>query len=137
LVHVEIDKFLDDLWVFPLVDSDRWDQWENAHPTLVHVGLGDLWPDEFEKWLTTHHVDPQHFRRLLGNVVEVVFSSFYGAADDKLSLEYLLEVLAIVAEVGVNPPPLAKFGCSLFVDGHGWGRRLSAEERDGWREIGT
>ena len=134
LQHVEIERLLDDLWEFP-VDNvrERWDEWEHGHPVLLYVGLGDAWPEGFEEFLRSNNVDPDDFRPLITGVVEVVFSSFYAAADDKESMEHLRNVLTIVTAVGVEPRPLERFASSRFADGHGWGKPLTITERDEWR----
>src|SRR6266581_2645942 len=82
LHHIEIELFLEDLWEFPLIESDRWDQWEQGHPPLVHTALGDDWPVGFEDFLGSRKLKQQEFRYLIENVTEIVFGSFYGATDN-------------------------------------------------------
>lgn len=135
LHHVEIDAFLDDLWEFPLVDERRWNEWEQGHPQLVGAALGDAWPAGFKEFLNAHHIDPESFRELLSNVAEIVFGSFYGAAEDVPSMEYLLAVLKVAEQSGIRPPPSRCFADSRFAHCHGWGKKLTAPERDAWRVL--
>ena len=77
------------------------------------------------------------FRQLLANVVEIIYGSFYAAADNQGSLRHLEAVLQYAAQHGVQPPAASLFINSLFVDEHGWGKKLSEEERDAWRRAST
>jgi hypothetical protein len=136
LHHSEIDAFLDDLWEFPLITSERWDEWEKNHPPLVETALGNAWPIGFEDYLETQGARPEEFRRLISSVAEIVFSSFYGAADDAFSLKCLSEVLKMAQDRAVEPPPPAGFSQSRFVDGAGWGNPITPSVRDSWRAFG-
>jgi hypothetical protein len=135
LHHREIDAFVEDLWEFPIVDHHRWDEWENHHPPLVNTALGDPWPSGFDEFLISREMNPIEFRRLLGDVADIVFSSFYGAADDLFSLACLSRVLQVTTDVGVVPPLLAVFEGSRFTDRGGWGKRTTIVERDTWRAV--
>lgn len=135
LHHAEIDAFLDDLWEFPLIEEQQWNTWEKNHPSLVHNGLGDPLPSGFQVFLTSQGVDQEEFQRLIANVVEVVFSSFYGAADDASSWDYLKAVLKIADQTGISPPPLGVFLTSRFADRFGWGRKITPAERKEWRAL--
>ena len=136
LRHPLIDSFLDDLWEFPVVGSERWDDWENNHPELVGTGLGDPWPTGFEAFLNAQAIDLEQFRHLISSVVEIVFSSFYGASDNNFSLKCLSEVLKMVNVCGINPPPAEVFRGSRFADRAGWGNQMTVTERDAWRAVG-
>jgi hypothetical protein len=134
LDHPVITEFLDDLWRFPVIsDLKEFGQWERSHPPLVYVGLGDEFPVDFEVFLAESHVSPIEFRELLGCVVQIVFSSFYGASDNANASRFLNRVLEITKGYGVSPPPIERFSASRFADRHGWGNRLSPAERDSWR----
>jgi hypothetical protein len=135
LAHPAISSFLDDLWEFPVIDSERWNEWESNHPELVLAALGDKWPQAFGTFLVAHGVGAVEFRTLLQNLVEIVFSSFYGAADDYQSYECLRKVVVITTEDGADLPPLAPFQISLFADRGEWGRQLTVAERDSWRQL--
>ena len=131
----EIDAFLDDLWEFPIIDHHRWDEWEKRHPALVNTALGDPWPAGFEEFLNARGMSAKEFRSLIGDVVEIVFSSFYGAADDVSSLKFLSRVLNTAEVAGVHLPSLEVFGGSRFVDRGGWGKQLTLAERNAWRDV--
>jgi hypothetical protein len=120
LDHPVIDAFLDYLW-------------EENHPLLVHVALGDEYPGWFAEFLEENGIPADEFRQLLASVAEIVFGSFYAAADDRGSLKDLNNVLNIVQEYGISPPPLKRFADSRFCDGHGWGLPLTRIVRDEWR----
>ena len=133
LHHPSIGALLNDLWEVPVIDSQRWDDWENNHPPRVQTALGDDWPEHFEEFLVQHGTNPEQLRSLISAVVEIVFSSFYGAADDELAHRYVSKVLQIVGPLNVNPPPPSLFVESQFRDRGGWGRPISLAERDSWR----
>ena len=135
LRHPAIDAFLDDLWEFPIVEHQTWDDWEKHHPALVQTALGDPWPAGFEAFLKAQGTQPDEFRHLLGYVVEIVFSSFYVAADDDSSFGYLSEVLKIAANSGINPPPFEVLSGSRFADRGGWGTQMTTTERNAWRVL--
>ncbi len=136
LVHSHIDALLDDLWDLPLtLGSDAFDEWEAYHPMLVDTGLGDDFPDGFEEFLRTHGVSTEEFRDVLESLVEIAFGSFYCDAEDANSLRYLDNLIRMVRRRGVSPPPIDTFSASRFSDRHGWGDRLSIEERDAWRSL--
>jgi hypothetical protein len=135
LQHAEIDAFLDDLWDFPLAiaSPEAFTEWEDEHPHLVDVGLGDDFSEEFQSLLRHQQVSPLDFRHIIESLIEIVFASFYGASQNQQSLDSLLSVIAATAGSGVIPPPPDLFAVSLFADNHGWGEPLSKSERDQWR----
>jgi hypothetical protein len=135
LKHSEIDQFLDDLWEFPLIRSDRWSQWERNHPELVHTALGGDWPPGFTSILDEHAIRPDEFRKLIGSVVEIVFSAFYGAVDDSLTMTFLSQVTNVVRSLGVKLPSASSFSESLFSERSGWGSPITCEVRDKWRAL--
>jgi hypothetical protein len=83
--------------------------------------------------LAQRSIDPDNFRLLVENLVEVVFCSFYAAANDYSSSSHLIQVFRITGAEGIEPPSLDLFRKSRFVDGHGWGNQLTVTERDEWR----
>jgi hypothetical protein len=132
--HPAITAFLDDLWEFPIISNPvQFGKWQESHPTLVAVALGDDYPIEFEEFLVENLVSPVEFRDLLANVVEIIFSSFYVASDNGVALQFLDSVLTIVRKHGVISPPKERFAASRFCDRHGWGQPLTPLERDIWR----
>lgn len=135
LVHPAIAALLNDLWEFPVVDELRWDEWEDNHPDLIGVALGDDWPPSFESFLADRSVDPLRFRELLENLVEIVFGSFYAAAEDEASFQHLGKVMEIVGASGIPAPPFVYFAESRFTDRGGWGKQMTTVERDAWRNL--
>jgi hypothetical protein len=138
LRHLSINAFIDDLWEFPIVEHDRWEDWKNnhpPHPPLVSTALGDPWPAGFEGFLRAQAVSATEFRRLTSSLAEIVFSSFYGAADDDFSLKCLMDVLTMASDCGINPPPAGAFSASQFIDRGGWGKPMTATDRDAGRSI--
>jgi hypothetical protein len=133
LRHRAIDDFLNDLWEFPIIDNDRWENWEKNHPELVATALGAEFSDEFAEFLKNRGQRPEEFRSLISSVVEIVFSSFYGAADNALSMRFLRDVQHKAHELGIVVPPPAIFSQSLLADKSGWGRLITADTRDAWR----
>jgi hypothetical protein len=131
LRHPMISDFINHMWELPCAKS--FTKWESQACEFVHVGLGDPFPPEIVDLLRTVTVTEEEFRGLVESVVEIIYSSAYGASDDARSLKYLGRVLFITASVGVTPPPARSFLISLFDVRHGWGPRLEANERDIWR----
>ena len=78
-------------------------------------------------------ITPQDFRHIIESLIEIVFSSFYGASQDHQSIDFLRKVITDTAHFDVTPPPSDLFAASLFVDNNGWGKPLSITERDQWR----
>jgi hypothetical protein len=133
LVLSLIDKFLDDLWEFPLAYGQRWAEWEEHHSELVYSGLGDPLPVGLEPVLKARGIDPGEFHRFVSDVMEIVFSSFYGAADSDFSYKCLAAVIEVTRREGIELPPLGRFSGSKFADRAGWGEPIAQEERDAWR----
>ena len=137
LRHPEIDAFLDCLWRFPLTMSspDSFAAWENTQPHLVDVGLGDEFSADFLSFLHGVGVSDTDFRHVVESLIEIVFSSLYGGAQNEQSLDFLHSVIAATALFDVWPPPPNLFSTSLFVDNHGWGKPLSNDECNRWRTL--
>ena len=134
MAHPDIDAFLHDLWEFPVaISTELFIAWESDHPHLVNAGLGDEFSDDFQSALNKRQISGRDFRHIIESLVEIVFSSFYGASQDQQSLDDLYKVINATAPFGVSPPPPDLFSKSLFVDNHGWGKPLSSAERDEWR----
>lgn len=131
LRHPMIDAFLDHMWELPCITS--FPAWESRRCELVKVGLGDPFPREILDLLQTAGVSEKEFRQLIEGSVEIIYTSAYGKSDDAGSLRFLDRVLQITASAGVPPPPPRLFLSSLFADCHGWGIKLSPEQRDDWR----
>ncbi|MCA9107488.1 MAG: hypothetical protein KDA83_18880 [Planctomycetales bacterium] len=139
LKHTEIDAFLDDMWGLPLAitSPEAFTAWEEKHPHLVEVGLGDEFSDEFQAVLRHKNISPQELRHIIESVIEIVFASFYGAPQNQQSLDSLRSVIAATTGYGVPPAPPSLFAASLFADNHGWGKPLTGSMRDQWRFANT
>jgi hypothetical protein len=134
LAAPSLTKFFDHMWELPVMES--FPAWEDDNEELVAYGLGDPLPAEFSPLLAAAEVSEDLFQNLIGATVEIIYCSAYGASDDARSLRYLDEVLRITAAAGVTPPPARLFSDSLFADRHGWGQRISSQQRDPWRFAG-
>jgi hypothetical protein len=136
LTSPAISEFLDYLWQLPTIrGSKAFVDWEQHSPTLVDVGLGAYFSEDFIVQLHAAGIAPSEFQALLENSVEIVFGSFYGAADNSGSLTHLRRVLSLTQQAGIIPPPLSYFAHSRFADRQGWGNGLSVAERDMWRNL--
>lgn len=144
LHHPAITAYLDDLWEYPLVDQSRWSQWYNNHPALVETAtqfdmgyeLEEInWPNGFVEFLRSHGKEPDRFLLLIGSITEIVFGSFYSAVVEQDSWERLCQALKITEAAGIVTPPASAFQASLVGDDHGWGKRITKEQRDSWRGL--
>lgn len=131
LQHPMIYTFLDQMWELPCMTS--FPDWESHKCELIHVGIGDPFPCEIADLLTSAGISEQEFRKILESTVEIIYGSAYAKSDDDGSLRFLGLVFDITSSVGVSPPSAQPFLTSLFSDRHGWGVRLSPDQRDEWR----
>jgi hypothetical protein len=131
LRHPMIDAFLNQMWELPCIKSLP--DWESHNCELVHFALGDPLPREMLEALNSAGISEGEFRQLVENCVEIFYCSAYAASDNAGSLQALDQVLCVTSNVGVTPPPVQPFLLSLFDDAHGWGKKLSPDQRDGWR----
>lgn len=93
------------------------EEWEKKASKLVWFGLGDELPGELVEPLQIAGITEREFRTIVENTVEILWSSFYGAADDKGSMERLLRLMAIASDRGFQAPPFQVFDKSFFRDG--------------------
>ncbi len=131
----EITAFCNYLWKWPMVHAGGAEQfipWERARTALVQVGLGDPLSAELRALLAARGIDEGAFREVVQGVVEILWGSFWGAADGPFSLRMLRNV--IVHSGIADMPPLAPFRISRFQDGGGWGKRLQPEDLACWRQ---
>jgi hypothetical protein len=126
-----LTKFFDHMWSLPVTES--FPDWEEDNEELVAYGMGDPLPPEIALLLLKAQIPEELFLDLLSSTLVIVYSSAYGASDDAGSLRYLQRVLRITMAEGVTPPPVKLFLDSLFADRHGWGQRISLQQRDQWR----
>jgi hypothetical protein len=139
LDHPDIAAYLDYLWRFIGMpgSAEAFGQWTADEPPLVEAGLGGEYPPGFEAFLAARGVSEQEFRRALCYATEVVFSSFYRAADDPGSRRFVDELAGLVAPLGVGFPDTRQFARSRWSDDWGWGAIPSTEELTEWRGTGS
>jgi hypothetical protein len=137
LAHPEISVFLEHLWRFPILPEEDFAAWEGASPALVEAGLGQPLPTEVANLVRDRRLKPAAFHALLGDVVEIVWTSFYGATQDRSSLRHLGRVLRTCAAAGVGPPDATVFSVSLLVHRGGWGDLVTPQDCERWRQAST
>ncbi len=129
-----IQDFSSYMWEWPLMITPGWfEEWEAKRTSLVDFGLGEGLPGDVEPALRDKGLDAVEFRNLVEATVEIIWGSFYAASDDRGSLKDLARVVSICERRGIRPPTLDVFAESRFKDGHGWGERISKDQRDQWR----
>lgn len=128
--------FLDYLWDFPIVDGPlSFRAWERQQPDLVTVGLGGDIPSTYLVWLHDAGISSDTFQRLVEHTVEIIYSSFYAAADNEEAHLHLQHILMITEQSEHISELLTYFSQSRFIDGQGWGIPLSEIKRDEWRTL--
>ena len=127
-----IDDLSDYLWKWPLIDGvEQFNSWEQSRPQLVNFGLGDEASDKLKSILEFSDVNQSAFRGIVSNIVEILWVSFWGAAEDDLSIQALSTVIKS-SKLSILPP-LTPFKFSQFCDGNGWGKKVFKEDCDFWR----
>ncbi|BCO17636.1 hypothetical protein KUC3_04930 [Alteromonas sp. KC3] len=128
-----IDEFLDYLWIWPLVSSGEFEfsAWENKRPQLVNFGLGDPLSNSFLLSLNNANIEETDFRKIVSPIVEILWGSFWGEAEDELSLNCLSELIQRITPNSL--PALTPFKISKFKDNNGWGNSLTNEDIAFWR----
>lgn len=127
-----ITEFSEYMWEWPLIrEPSEFDPWERARPELVNYGLGDLASSGLVSMLESAQTDESDFREMVGGVVEILWGSFWGAANDELSMRCLETVLKRSKVLCL--PPLTPFKFSRFSDRHGWGEHVLYEDCQFWR----
>lgn len=137
LEHPEIEAFKDHLWWYvstAVDDNSSFEGWRSGGPPLVEVGLGDEYPAGFETFLASRGVPEGEFRQALSGTTEVLYGSFYGAADDAGSRRDLRELWAVAEPLGVPCPDPNRFNGSQWADRGGWGLLPSPEVLARWRQ---
>lgn len=129
----DVTDLLNYLWQWPLIkDSGQFDVWESERPTLVNSGLGDEFPEQLTELLSSNGIKEYQFRVLVSGVTEILWSSFWGAADNEGSLKYLKSVISVSGLEEL--PALTPFKFSVFTDSEGWGCEIMVSDRDFWRQ---
>jgi hypothetical protein len=138
LNHPEVDRFAEHLWEFIALPpgGGGFEPWRMREPPLTYTGLGDDFPPDFETVLTSAGVSAAEFRRVLSCTTEVLYSTMYGAADEKGSRQYLSELAGVAESVGAEWPDMSCFSESKWSDGHGWGKRPSEQDLAEWLRAG-
>jgi hypothetical protein len=127
-----VTELLDHMWKWPLIDGpDQFEPWESQRPLLIDCGLGDDFPDDLIAILAQRNISESKFRTVIEGVTEILWSSFWGAAENEASINDLEKVLLVTNVQKL--PTLTPFKFSLFSDKDGWGSSLTAEDRDFWR----
>ena len=130
-----IDEFLSYLWQWPLINGpDEFEPWESKRPELVNYGLGDPASIQLIELLDASGIDESEFRDIISGIVEILWGSFWGKAEDEVSYNCLQNVLK--AAKPTTLPPITPFKFSLFKDGSGWGVQITKTDRDFWRSCG-
>jgi hypothetical protein len=128
----QINHMSDYLWRWPLINqAGQFNSWESSRPELVNYGLGDKATKDIISELEKVNIDEHKFRIIVGNLVEILWGSFFGASLDKQSLESLTIILK---ECNVNRLPiLTPFKFSLFSDRDGWGEYITEQDCEFWK----
>ncbi len=126
----DTDTFFEYLWEWPVVND--FDSWEQQRPFLVNFALGDEATEELIEEIKSAGIEESVFRTIISGPVEILWGSFWGAAEDDLSLTDLNNT--IEASRLPTLPILTPFKFSRFDTNDGWGEQLSKQDRDFWRE---
>ena len=129
---------MEHLWEFIALPpgGGGFEYWVKREPPLTFVGLGDDFPPEFDSVLRAAAVSLAEFRQALSCTTKVLYSTMYGAADEKGSRRYLSELASVAESVGAEWPDMSCFSESKWSDCHGWGNRPSEQELAEWRRAG-
>ncbi|WP_422927253.1 hypothetical protein [Singulisphaera sp. PoT] len=138
LSHPDIDRYLDYLWEFIGQYGGSGSpscRWIKEEPSLIQAGLGYSYQDEFEAALREAEVSITTFRKVLVSTTKVLYSSLYGAADEKKSSHYMQKLELHVGSMGVPLVDTRIFNASRWSDNNGWGNVPSGEELATWRGL--
>jgi hypothetical protein len=128
----QVGELSEYLWQWPLIDGpDQFEPWESSRPELVNYGLGDGPSKDVLSVLDAVQIEESRFRNIVGGLVEILWGSFWGAAENELSFEALSTVLSS-SKLEVFPT-LTPFKFSRYSDLDGWGVKITKEDRDFWR----
>lgn len=130
---IETKQFLDHMWKFIGPDEIQFPDWERAAPALVHVGLGDPFPADLTAILRDQGIDEVEFRRLVSNLVEIVYDGAYTRTDKKATMNFLLATVELSQHWGGRCPKLRRFAESRWAENWGWGNVIPSGELVYWR----
>ena len=125
-------EFSEYLWKWPLIDGpDQFEPWEKSRTELVNIGLGASINSEIKSQLIQAGIDEDTFIDIVSGVVEILWSSFWGATENELSHQTLCNVIrdSKIEEL----PPLTPFKFSRYSEGNGWGVKISLEDCEYWK----
>ncbi len=124
---------MEHLWAWPTVWHETFDAWHAFDSDVVAAALGDPLPERLTEKCRRLGIAPSQLYELLEHVVEIVYGSLFGRADDKGSLSHLQDIERLVAKQGVELPPADRFSRSRYDDRDGWGPLMKQEEVNQWR----
>ncbi|MCS0109394.1 hypothetical protein NDJ40_08000, partial [Vibrio alginolyticus] len=125
-------EFLEHLWDWFLIDGpDEFEPWESKRPTLVNCGLGDEFPEDLQLSLAQNGIGESQFRTIVGGVTDILWGSFWGAAENEQSMAALESV---ISASGIEQlPVLTPFKFSLLSQNEGWGDKVTPQDLEFWR----
>lgn len=126
----ETREFLSYMWEWPIISD--FESWEKRRPLLVNFGLGNDLSNSMTKTLASASIEEGNFRLVVGGTVEILWGSFWGAAEDDASFNSLNSM--IQASGLKQYPVLTPFKFSVYADGDGWGNSISIQDRNFWRK---
>ena len=126
----DTEEYLNYMWEWPVVVD--FDSWESNRPFLVNYALGDVPSTELMLQLETIGLSESLFRNVVSGPVEILWGSFWGAAENDSSHNVLAET---IRSSGLEQlPVLTPFKFSVFNKDDGWGKPVTKEDRDFWRD---
>lgn len=130
----EIFELVNYLWKWPSIEGpDEFDPWISSAPVLIDFALGDELSPDMVKDLNNKNIENQRFRNIVENLVEIVWSSFWGAAEDLQSYDAFKQ--SIISMEAIELPPITPFKFSRFEDNEGWGVKPTPEDCKYWRSL--
>jgi hypothetical protein len=130
----EFTELIDHLWEFQVVErSEMLMRWHDSAPDLIDVALGGEMPDALIKRCLDRGIPTAELRCMLESTAEIVYYNVFGAVNDQATMNYLRQVESLLMKYGLSLPAASLFSKSLFLDAHGWGPELTADEAGVWR----
>ena len=129
-----VQTLIDYLWLWPVIEGPNdFLPWESQPIALKDSAFGDALPADVVAVLKLSEVSEATFESLIEALLDIIWSSFWGAPEDPLSLENLETVFQLTNTHEL--PDLAPFDISLNADKEGNGHTLTAQQRDEWRQL--
>ncbi|AJQ97490.1 hypothetical protein [Gynuella sunshinyii] len=134
LASPEIDEFIDYMWKWPLIEGpDQFDPWIKSSPTLIDFALGGELPESVRRKLVDSNIEEHRFRNVIEGLVEIIWSSFWGASEDSQSYESFQKSIKSMKIESL--PPITPFKFSRFKDNGGWGEKPSLIDYEYWQKL--